>query len=447
MSEHTHRITTDVYGDGQTRTSVEDVIGPPPVITPPPDSGHGPIQGATGIRAGDTWGDDDWKALQDANAANAVNVFVAPGDVVSWNNPSGYKLPKSPNPIWIGCDGGRAELVTQKWVAWFDGSTRRGPVTVSGLDVRPSVVGAAFGGFRLFNCGDVILDGVTVRDYGAHNVSVDSKTEGLGIYRSRILDARSVDKYRQGVYASCPFVVIDADTVLDRNGVMDANGETVKNDWLLRAHNLYTPPSVQRVTLGAMISTRSAGIGAKIQALASEIDGAVFAYNPIGLAIGSDPSKPEGVKVQCNLSRLAVIDGTDYPESPRSIGVTVNSVSGGSMHEITAARLRRCYEIYPEYLSGIDALDVTDNTCGQYGSIGYWGRDIETPSPPVTMSGNVSDTDTGLDGWTQRAAAPSNPAAGLETFTGKDTPGAFADLRAGRIDTAALLDHIIRGLR
>ena len=43
MSEHTHRITTDVYSDGTTRTSVTDITDPPveppidpPVISPPP---------------------------------------------------------------------------------------------------------------------------------------------------------------------------------------------------------------------------------------------------------------------------------------------------------------------------------------------------------------------------------------------------------------------------
>ena len=122
----------------------------------------------------------------------------------------------------------------------------------------------------------------------------------------------------------------------------------------------------------------------------------------------------------------------------------VNSTETGALRNSVIARLRRPMEITPN-LSGIDAFNVEGNSFGQYLSIGYWGE-AGQPLPTIEFAGNVADTDTDIDGIAQRTSDPTHSAAGLETFTGKDTAGAIAEVRAGAVDTAALLQHLREGL-
>lgn len=455
-----------------------------------------PTPGAAEINLIDSTSKSFWTRLYRLAEKGPVNVFIPAGTTIAWGDPQA--LPDTQHRIWIGCDGGTASVRTSKGFAFYNSAANpRGSFAIVNLDIRPAVTGAAFAGLRLFGVDGLTLYGCTVADYGGTNIILQDGITDVLIDRCRILDARSVSTYKQGLYASGVEGLHIRDTVFDRNGVMDAEGNTTSLSNLMRAHNLYCSSGVTGLKLERVVSTRSAGIGAKIQATDYELIDCVFAYNPIGFNIGQDGRGTSARASTGTLNRVAVIDGTDYPTSNRNKGATFNSIKNATVRGLIIGRVRQPLYVITEAELGIALLTIEDSTIRGH-LLAYWtGKQSQSvvfrrnrfqytaglspasdlfyadgPGDPAgaTFDGNAwfapkdmsytvqDESGThrmtfegfnlytgGTDRWERHNA--ENPDAGLESFTGKDKADAIADVRAGEIDAADLYQHIAEGLR
>ena len=125
-------------------------------------------------------------------------------------------------------------------------------------------------------------------------------------------------------------------------------------------------------------------------------------------------------------------------------------VNGDSHGGIVFRNNRFQFEAGPSAVSLLYQADRCDPDAARFDSNEWYGpasMDFYFGKPEVSrvkypaFAERVGETGQ----WVERPAA--NPAAGLESFTGKETAGAIAEVRTGKIDTTALLEHLREGLQ
>ena len=503
MIKHTHDIIESVYDDGSTKkrvVTIDEPVDPPiePPVVVPPTGDYAPTPNAQTIELTDHTPADFWTELHAKAKNGPVNVSLPAGATVQWSNASGAKLPNNGNRIWIGCVDGEATAKTTDYsFVWYQDQPHRGPVCITNLDISPVDIGAPLTGIRMFNTDGLALYNVSLHDYGRNGISLLDNTVNTVLDNVHVYDIRSEGSYRHGIFAGGSAHNTTLRSVsLDRNGVMDANGDTVSLSRLMRAHNLYISPNTEGFEIDGLVSTRSAGVGAKLQAKTFSVRNAVFSHNPIGLGSGLDPSKPQTDGVTGTMDRVAVIDGIGYAESNRSQGVGFNGSKDVAATGLVVARCRQPLHITTEYTNSqggvvqIDGLSISDSTFRgrlliyssgtKYDGVTLRGNrfqhaDVVTAGQELayfqhadpaaaTFDGNEWQGPLSMDfvtngnaivrekfaafkarvgetgDWIERPAA--NPDAGLESFG-----VTFDDVRAGTVNAADLYNHIAEGLR
>ena len=472
----------------------------PPVDPPGHVEAAAPTPGAAEIRLIDKTPDDFWTQLYQLATEGPVNVFIPDGATIDWKMGT---LPSSPHRLWIGCANGFASIRSDKQFVGYQNTNRpRGPFVVVNLDIQPAMVGAGYAGFRLFGVHGFTLYNCTVANYGATNIVLSKNVRDVLIERCRILDARSVQSYKQGLFAGAVDGLTIRDCVFDRNGTLDADGNRTTFARLLRAHNIYLSPSSKNVVIERVLSTRAAGLGLKCQSEDFRIIDCIFAYNPIGMACGLDPSKTVSRGAVGTVDGVVVIDGTDYEESNRSIGLSFSSMKDVMVRNAVVARMRAPLHLNTEITVKVDDVEVVvpiekwtmqDSTLRghlltysngkRYDGIAfqnnvmqhtaglsnsrefvYFQHDVPNDS---TFSGNrwfgpSSQDFVTFDNSSRREKFPAfkdrvgaddtwekvdaaDPDASIETFL--DTDDIWPDVRAGRLDLPSLLVHLREGLR